>query len=370
MSINFSSYNIVFLGKTGVGKSSLINYLFDTDVAPTGLGKPVTPFGFHVYTKIVNDINFNFYDSSGIEVENYKQWIDLLSDEFSARDVSKPAFDWFHAMIYGLSCAGRFEEADEKIIKQCVDKGYHVIISLTWADSISKEKIDAYKDVIYHSFNKSEVTVIPVCSVASETMFGHTKRFGRDEMMNSIVENFWHLIMNKLPKRCTHIFNSKINSWRGEQGKIIDNMLSGIIGYFTINSTQKAIKENCEIFTKDLEVQITEVIKQESILTFSIFDHFSKSLNISTELDLMSLTINPGTMQEKEQFWNLLGGIVFSGLGFFILEIFGMSKFMVSGSIEEALDAYVANLRSQIDDIEIKFHDRLEKNITIRLQKK
>lgn len=34
--------NVLILGKTGVGKSSLLNYIFETDKAETGAGRPVT----------------------------------------------------------------------------------------------------------------------------------------------------------------------------------------------------------------------------------------------------------------------------------------------------------------------------------------
>ena len=37
--------NILIAGKSGVGKSSLLNYIFGEEVSPTGAGKPVTATG-------------------------------------------------------------------------------------------------------------------------------------------------------------------------------------------------------------------------------------------------------------------------------------------------------------------------------------
>ena len=39
---NFKRTNILVLGKTGVGKSTLINAIFGEDLAKTGTGKPCT----------------------------------------------------------------------------------------------------------------------------------------------------------------------------------------------------------------------------------------------------------------------------------------------------------------------------------------
>ena len=39
---NLKTLNIIVIGKSGVGKSTLINSLFRGDFAETGLGRPVT----------------------------------------------------------------------------------------------------------------------------------------------------------------------------------------------------------------------------------------------------------------------------------------------------------------------------------------
>ena len=49
-----SRYNAVIVGQTGVGKSTLVNYLYGQDIAAVGVGKPVTTEGFYAYDFEIN----------------------------------------------------------------------------------------------------------------------------------------------------------------------------------------------------------------------------------------------------------------------------------------------------------------------------
>lgn len=58
-------FNIVIAGKTGVGKSTLVNAIFREDVAETGMGSPVSK-GIRCYTK--EEIPMRLYDTEGLEL--------------------------------------------------------------------------------------------------------------------------------------------------------------------------------------------------------------------------------------------------------------------------------------------------------------
>ena len=47
MNSDLCNTNVLILGKTGSGKSSLINYLYGTDMVIGKAGAPVTVKGFH-----------------------------------------------------------------------------------------------------------------------------------------------------------------------------------------------------------------------------------------------------------------------------------------------------------------------------------
>lgn len=70
--------NVLIIGKTGTGKSSFANYLFDVDKFTTGSGEPVTSWAenFQAYHFKKNGIKINVFDSVGLEPDNQKKMDD------------------------------------------------------------------------------------------------------------------------------------------------------------------------------------------------------------------------------------------------------------------------------------------------------
>ena len=62
---NLNTLNIIVAGKTGVGKSTLINAVFKDKLAETGMGKPVTD---HMRKITKKGIPLSIYDTRGFEL--------------------------------------------------------------------------------------------------------------------------------------------------------------------------------------------------------------------------------------------------------------------------------------------------------------
>lgn len=85
---SIKSANILVLGQTGVGKSSLLNLVFGEDLAKISNVKPETR-GFHIYSS--EKLPINIIDSEGYELENSSEFKLKLKEYVDAKftDVSK-----------------------------------------------------------------------------------------------------------------------------------------------------------------------------------------------------------------------------------------------------------------------------------------
>ncbi|EJB80682.1 hypothetical protein HPHPH4_0740 [Helicobacter pylori Hp H-4] len=108
--------NILFMGYTGSGKSSLINALFGKEIAKAGVGKPITQ---HLEKYINEQKGLVFWDTQGIEATDYHDTMQSIKQrmEDSFKTLSeKEAIDVAYLCVKETS--GRVQER-ERAIKLC-----------------------------------------------------------------------------------------------------------------------------------------------------------------------------------------------------------------------------------------------------------
>lgn len=122
--------NLIITGKTGVGKSTLINNSFRKNMADTGVGSPVTDRIRKYYDK---DFPLVIYDTVGLELDADKQEaaVKEIKDLCEEKKLSGDENEYIHVMWYCVDGNGaRFEPYELNYINE-IAKEMPVVIVLT-----------------------------------------------------------------------------------------------------------------------------------------------------------------------------------------------------------------------------------------------
>ncbi|GAB3478487.1 GTPase [Azotobacter salinestris] len=125
--------NILIAGKTGVGKSTLINCIFRGELAKTGSGRPVTQNSEEI-TKAGHPITI--IDTKGLEIKDYESIASQLEELIQERSQHHDENKHIHAAWLYIHENGRRVEDAEIALCQMLDKNkIPVVVAITKARS-------------------------------------------------------------------------------------------------------------------------------------------------------------------------------------------------------------------------------------------
>ena len=126
-------FNLAVFGKTGVGKSTLVNAIFGRDVARTGVGSPVTK-GLVYYRH--PDGFLGLYDSEGFETGTAGNAIVEGLRRLVAEHRTGAVDRQIHAAWYLVRWSDRrFEAAQEQFVRELASLGLPVVMVMTQVPS-------------------------------------------------------------------------------------------------------------------------------------------------------------------------------------------------------------------------------------------
>jgi small GTP-binding protein len=131
--------NIMIVGKTGVGKSTLINNVFREELAETGIGEPVTK---HLRQIRKEGVPITIYDTKGLELkeETQEEIKKEISDTIEELYLKGDEKEYIHTVWYCINAtSNRIEDSEIELINAFSEK-VPVILVLTQSYSKQSEK--------------------------------------------------------------------------------------------------------------------------------------------------------------------------------------------------------------------------------------
>jgi uncharacterized protein (DUF697 family)/GTP-binding protein EngB required for normal cell division len=122
-------FNLAIFGKTGVGKSTLVNAIFGSEIAETGIGEPVTR-AEHLY--LHQSGTLGVLDTRGLEVGRDNAALIAELRDYLHGMRRKPLADQLHVAWYCVRAGDRrFEATEADFVRALHDLGLPVIMVLT-----------------------------------------------------------------------------------------------------------------------------------------------------------------------------------------------------------------------------------------------
>lgn len=353
--------NILVIGKSGVGKSSLINYIFDEPIMKTGTGKPVTEKGIFTNKLHVSD-NFivNLSDTWGLEANKAPEWKGLIEGVVKEND-AKSISEWFHTIFFCFSAkSARIEDFEKEIIKNLINEGNNIIVILTHCDTnnVAQSIIEMSKEL--NKVGIKNENIIKVCNIEKKLLGGKiTQPFGKEEILNSIKINLWLTICNKLPNIIDEIIDRGLNSWYNKSVEYAENNIT----WFNSQSNKKLeeISEKIKSLLNNelinLSIRIENKYKEAEVFYTTLIKNYN-FVNLNKDYYTTSTISLDFTLDFQDKLVENIGFYILSFIPLAIFFIPSVNKSHRIETIQNRLDSVKINISK---DLKIKNKIEIDK---------
>ena len=226
---NLKTLNIMVVGKSGVGKSTLINSLFRGNFAETGLGRPVTS---EIRKKVKKDYPLAIYDTPGFELSSGQQnkvkdeILDIISNGFTSKDIN----DAIHCIWYCVNVGGNrtFDESEINWLKEFTseNKVTQVPIIVVLTQAVPKKKASEMKNHV----EKENLDIIKVVPILAQDMDFDEEYIARAYGLDHLIDIMAEVLPNELQNTLQNVQKASLESKKKAAQALVATAVAGSFG--------------------------------------------------------------------------------------------------------------------------------------------
>lgn len=226
---NLNKLNIIVVGKSGVGKSTLINSLFRGNFAETGLGKPVTSEIRKIEKK---DYPLAIYDTPGFELSNEQQnkvkeeILEIISKGLASKDINQA----IHCIWYCINVGANrtFDESEITWLKDFTkeNKVTQVPIIVVLTQGVPKKKALEMKSLV----EKENLDIAKVVPLLAQDMDFDEEYIARSYGLDQLIDVMAEVLPNELQNTLQNVQKASLESKKKAAQAVVAAAVAGSFG--------------------------------------------------------------------------------------------------------------------------------------------
>ncbi|WP_108775555.1 YcjF family protein [Lactimicrobium massiliense] len=226
---NLKTLNIIVIGKSGVGKSTLINSLFRGNFAQAGLGRPVTS---EIRKIVKKDYPLAIYDTPGFELSSGQQKkvkdqvLDIIRKGYASKDVN----DAIHCIWYCVNVGGNrtFDSSElewlHEFTKENKDTRVPIIVVLTQA--VPKSKAAEMKAKI----EKENLDIVKVVPLLAQDMDFDGEYVAHSYGLDTLIDIMGEVLPDELQNTLQNVQKASLDAKVRQSQAIVAATVAGSFG--------------------------------------------------------------------------------------------------------------------------------------------